>query len=68
MRKHELYTDYHDQFEYFGNTEIEQIRKQGEKTIRHDWIIFDSVDEAMEFFNGCCGEFAGDYALVVTSL
>jgi len=30
MRKHELYTDYHDHFEYFGNTEIERIRKQGE--------------------------------------
>ena len=40
MRKHELYTDYHDYFEYFGNNEIERIRKQGEKTIRHDWIIF----------------------------
>ncbi len=39
MRKHELYTNYHDQFEYFGNTEIERIRKQGEKTIRHDWIL-----------------------------
>ena len=38
MRKHELYTDYHDHFEYFGNTEIERIRIQGEKTIRHDWI------------------------------
>ena len=33
MRKHELYTDYNDYFEYFGNTEIEGIRKQGEKTI-----------------------------------
>lgn len=51
MRKHELHTDYQDHFEYFGNTEIERIRKQGEKTIRHDWIIFDTVDEAMEFFN-----------------
>ena len=40
MRKHELFTDYHDHFEYFGNTEIERIRKQGEKTIRHDWKIF----------------------------
>ena len=40
MRKHELYTEYHDHFEYFGNTEIERIRKQGEKTIRNDWIIF----------------------------
>ena len=39
MRKHELYTDYQDHFVYFGNTEIEWIRKQGEKTIRHDWII-----------------------------
>ena len=62
MRKHELYTEYHDHFEYFGNTEIERIRKQGEKTIRHDRIIFDTVDEAMEFFNDKCGEFVGYYA------
>ena len=57
MRKHELYSNYHDHFEYFGNTEIERIRKQGENTIRHDWIIFDTVDEAMGFFNDRCGEF-----------
>ena len=65
MRKHELHTNYRDHFEYFGNTEIERIRKQGEKTIRHDWIIFDSVDEAMEFFNDWCGEFVGYYAYPV---
>ena len=40
MRKHELYTDYHDFYEYFGNTEIERIRKHGDKTIRHDWLNF----------------------------
>jgi hypothetical protein len=62
MRKHELYTDYQDHFEYFGNTEIERIRKKGEKTIRHDWIIFDTVDEAMEFCIDRCGEFVGYYA------
>ena len=62
MKKHELYTDYHDQFEYFGNTDIERIRKHGEKIIRHDWIVFDTVDEAMEFFNVCCGKFVGYYA------
>ena len=62
MRKHELYTDYCDQFEYFGNTEIERIRKQGEKTIRHDWINFDTVNEAMEFFTDQCGEFMEYYA------
>ena len=61
MRKHELYTDYQDRFEYFGNTEIERIRIHGEKTIRHDWIIFDTVDEAMEYFNDSCGEFVGYY-------
>ena len=49
MRKNELYTDYHDFYEYFGNTEIERVCKQGEKTIRHDWINFDTVDEAMDF-------------------
>jgi hypothetical protein len=53
---------YHDHFEYFGNTEIERVRKQGEKTIRHDWIIFNTVDEAMDFFNDQCGEFLGYYA------
>jgi len=57
MRTQELYTDHQDHFEYFGNTEIERIRIQGERVIKHDWIMFDSVDEAMEFFNDRCGEF-----------
>ena len=39
MRKHELYTEYHDYFEYFGNTEIERIRKQGEKTISEQSLL-----------------------------
>ncbi len=62
MRTQEIHTEYHDHFEYFGNTEIERIRKKGEKTIRHDWIIFDTVDEAMAFFNDPCEEIAGYYA------
>ena len=49
-------------FTSIGNTEIERIRKQGEKTIQHDRIIFDTVDEAMELFNESCGEFVGCYA------
>jgi hypothetical protein len=32
---------------------------QGEKVIKHDWIMFDSVDEAMEFFNDRCDGFVG---------
>jgi hypothetical protein len=62
MRTQEIYTDYQDHFEYFGNTEIERIRMQGEMVIKHDWIMFDTVDEAMEFFNDRCGEFVGYYA------
>jgi len=59
MRTQELYTDYQDHFEYFGNTEIEHTRMQGERVIKHDWIMFDSVEEAMDFFNDRCGEFGG---------
>ena len=59
MGTEEINTDYHDHFEYFGNTEIEHIRMQGERVIKHDWIIFDSTDKAMEFFNDRCCEFDG---------
>jgi len=31
VREHELYTDYQDHFEYFGNTEIEWIGKKGKR-------------------------------------
>lgn len=62
MRKHELTNDYHDYFEYFGNTEIERIRQRAGRILRRDWIIFDSVDDAMDFFNSKCGEFVGYYA------
>ena len=62
MRKNELHTEYHNFYEYFGNTEmIERIRKQGDKTIRHDWLIFNSTDGAMDYFNERCGEFVGYY-------
>ena len=57
MRTYEINTDYHDQFEYFENTEIKRIRMRGERVIKHDWIYFDSVDEAMDFFNDRCSEF-----------
>jgi hypothetical protein len=54
MTKHVSYTDYYDCLEYHGNTTIELTRKQDGLTIWRDWIIFDSVEEAAEFFNGNC--------------
>lgn len=62
MRKHKLTTHYHDYFEYFGNTEIERIRQRSGRILRRDWIIFDTVEDAMAFFNSKCGEFDGYYA------
>ena len=61
MRKHELYPTYHDSFEYHGNTEILRTRNQNGTAVRQDWLIFDSVEEAMEYFNTECGEFEGYY-------
>ncbi|MEE8432681.1 MAG: hypothetical protein V3S16_15645 [Candidatus Desulfatibia sp.] len=61
MRKHELCPTHHDFFEYCGNTEIVRIRKQNGTTIREDWLNFDSVEEAMEYFNTECGEFVSYY-------
>ena len=61
MRKHECYASYHDFFEYYGNTQIARVRKKNGTTIREDWLIFDSVEEALEYFNTRCGEFLGYY-------
>jgi len=55
MRKYLLSTHYYDFYEYHGNTVIELIRKKAGKTIWRDWIKFNTVDEAMEYFNTECG-------------
>jgi hypothetical protein len=61
MRKYEMYPGYHDLFKYFGTTEIERIRIKGATAIRRDWIVFKTVDEALEYFNEKCGRFEGYY-------
>lgn len=61
MKKYEPHPTHYDLFEYFGNTEIVRIRKQNGATVRKDWLMFNSVDEAMEYFNTACGESAVRY-------
>ena len=46
-----IQTEGNDYFEYHGNTMIERIRKQAGNTVSRDWILFDSVAEASEYFN-----------------
>jgi hypothetical protein len=44
------YSDYHEKYEYHGNTAIEVTREKDGVTIKRDWIFFDSVQEAQDFF------------------
>ena len=57
MTKHIFSPDYHDCYEYHGNTTIELTRIQGEITLWRDWITFDTVQEAADYFNEHCSSY-----------
>ena len=61
MRKYEFYPEYRDLFQYHGRNEIERIRIKGNHTVRRDWFVFDSSDEALLFFRERCGALAERY-------
>jgi hypothetical protein len=61
MKKNVSYPNYHECFEYHGNTEIERTRKVRDNIIERDWLVFNSVDEAMEFFNEKNSQLVGYY-------
>jgi len=46
--------DYEDRLEYHGSTTIERVRRQAGITIRRDWLMFNTVEEACEYFNEHC--------------
>lgn len=54
MTKDISYQDYYDSYEYHGNTTIELTRRQDGVIVWRDWIIFDTVEEATEYFNDAC--------------
>jgi hypothetical protein len=62
MIKHEYYKNYCDRFEYHGNTAIEFVRKHFGATLKHDWILFDTIEEASQYFNDRCGNAGGFFA------
>ena len=46
---------YQDLYEYHGNTAIVVTRRKGGLTVWRDWLLFDSVEEASDYFNtNCC--------------
>ncbi len=54
MTRQISYQSYQDVYEYHGNTIIHLIRKLGTETIWQDWLLFDSVEDASEYFNTNC--------------
>lgn len=57
MTKHVKDRNIQDNYEYHGNTVIEHIRKRSGVEIWRNWIMFDSVEDAVDFFNdNCLGE------------
>jgi hypothetical protein len=51
MTKHVCQKNHHEYFEYHGNTAIERVKRRGSATISREWILFDTVEEAQDFFN-----------------
>ena len=54
MTKHIFNHNFHELFEYHGNTTVERIKTLAGNTISREWIIFDTVEEAQDFFNNDC--------------
>ena len=40
-----------DGFEYEGHTVVAHVRKRGQRIVWREWILFDSVDEAFDFYS-----------------
>jgi len=54
MNYHFIDLEPKETFEYHGSTVIERTRLFAGKTISRDWILFDSVEEASDYFNDYC--------------
>ncbi len=54
MTRHISGEIYNECLEYHGNTTIELIRTLGGETVRRDWLMFDTVEEAADYFNAAC--------------
>lgn len=45
------YPDYQEAVEYHGSTTVEVTRRRAGRIVWKDWLIFDSVEEALAFYN-----------------
>ena len=54
MTRLTTHPNYDDIYEYFGGTTIQRTRKKADETVWQDWLLFDSIEAALEYFNECC--------------
>ena len=54
MTRLSIYPNYDDHFEYDGGTAIRQTRKKADETVWQNWLLFDTIEAALEYFNDCC--------------
>jgi len=55
MTRYEVDENHQELLEYHGNTAVERIIREFGRTVRRDWLHFDSVEEAQQFFNDHSG-------------
>ena len=60
MERYQTYPDYQECLIYNGCTEIERIVRQSGIIVDRKWLLFDSIAEAEDYFNGCADEEAFD--------
>ena len=44
------YPDHDDVYEYHGATTVVLTRRSGQHVIQREWLLFDSVEDAQDFF------------------
>lgn len=50
MNRNDFYSEYRDELEYHGSTSIRRVRVSRGRVLFKDWLHFDSVEEALEYF------------------
>ena len=56
MIRQVVYSNYRECFVYHGSTTIERICRQSGAVLSRDWLLFNTVEEAQDFFNTDCGD------------
>ena len=54
MTRLKTHSTHDDVYEYFGGTTIRWTRRKADRIVWQDWLLFDSLDAALEYFNDFC--------------